>query len=146
MSCEQAPPFLGVDADLCQGPTWQAKVDQGTSCIQPGQPWISCLCPEPASVIAPRDRWRDFTVGEARLGQTLRISPIAAVAGSKSRPRSDVGSSMEEPDNHLGLGLPCQSVRLTPDQMQGRLGSLWTGEMVIGARLVKQKGLAFFFV
>ena len=85
-------------------------------------------------------------MGEARLGQTLRISPIAAVAGSKSRPRSDVGNSMEEPDDHLGLGLPCQSVRLTPDQMQGRLGSLWTGEMVIGAGLVKQKGLAFFFV
>lgn len=53
---------------------------------------------------------------------------------------------MEEPDNHLGLGLPCQSVRLTPDQMQGRLGSLWTGQMVIGAGLVKQKGQAFFFV
>ena len=52
-------------------------------------------------------------MGEARLGQTLRISPIAAVAGSKSRPRSDAGGSVEEPDDHLGLGLPAEHARVS---------------------------------
>ena len=35
-----------------------------------------CFCPEPVSVIAPRGRSKDFTVGEARLGQTLRYIVI----------------------------------------------------------------------
>ena len=64
-------------------------------------------------MIALRGGCRDFTVGEARLGQTLRIFPVAAVAGSKSRPRSDAGSSVEELDDHLGLGLPAEHAHVS---------------------------------